>query len=47
MLAKLEREYPNVFAETYYPITINTMPFTIPLIDYYLTLKHRKLYLLS
>ena len=47
LLSELEWEYPNVFAEPSYPITMNRMPFTIPLIDPSLLSKRGKLYPLS
>ena len=33
LVAEMKREYPNIFSEPSYPITINRTPFTIPLID--------------
>ena len=47
LLAKLERKYPNVFAEVSCPITANRTTSTIPLLNPYLPPKHRELYPLS
>ena len=33
LLAKLEQEYPHVFAEPGFPITKQRTPFSIPLVD--------------
>ena len=33
LVAEMKREYPNIFAEPSYPITMKRTPFTIPLID--------------
>ena len=47
LLSELEQEYPDVFAEPSFSITMNGMPFKIPLIDPSLPPKRRKLYPLS
>ena len=47
MLSELEREYPNVFVDPFYPMLTDRTPFIIPLIDPSLPPKHGKQYPLS